>query len=76
MIILQTIATAVFCGAILGEVIKGNKKRKKQAQCENCMYLMRKGGRGWYTKYYCEKYDGFENPPEYCRSYKPRKDCE
>ena len=51
-------------------------KSKKKAPCDTCDHLTKKGG-GW--KYYCNGWgwdDGFDRPPEYCKSYKPREESE
>ena len=73
MIILQIIAIAVFCYAILRETRRSNEKK---ALCERCKYLTRKGGSGWTWRYSCERYRGFDRPPEYCGEFKPKEDGE
>lgn len=75
MIWLQVLATAVFCGAVLTETFKSNKKK---IPCDTCKHLLKKGGGVW--KYYCGNpvlYSGeFDKPPEYCVNYESREDGE
>jgi len=49
-------------------------KSKKHPMCDSCEHLVQKGG---FWKYYCDKNgwtNGFDNPPEYCKAYKPREE--
>ena len=76
MIWLQVLATAVFCGAVLTETFKSNKKK---IPCDTCEHLRRKGGGYW--KYECSmpvnSYSHeFDKPPEYCVNYESREDGE
>ena len=74
MILLQIMAATIVCAAILSDA---SKNREEQAMCSKCKYLTRKGGRGrWYYKYCCDKNDGFDKPPQYCKYYQPREENE
>lgn len=61
-------------GIIVVRIAKG-KKEPPPVPCDNCRYLLKKGG-GLY-KYYCRRpgstlYDCFNNAPEYCGEWKQR----
>ena len=49
--------------------------------CDSCKYLIRKGD-GYYEYscsdggHYCFSSHDFNKPPEYCKHYKPREECE
>lgn len=48
-------------------------KSKKEAPCDTCKHLTKKGGT-W--KYYCNGFgweDCYDKPPEYCKKYKKRE---
>ena len=47
---------------------------KKSIPCDSCVFIIKKGG---ILKYTCRRGDRsfddtFNNPPEYCKYYKPR----
>lgn len=62
-------------GIIVVRIAKG-KKEPPPVPCDNCRYLLKKGG-GPY-KYYCRRPgahpygDYFDNAPEYCREWEQR----
>ena len=72
--ILEAIATAVVCGAIIYDVT--HNQDGSCCQCESCKYLKRKNNVSRFSDtwiYNCDKFGGFDKPPKYCREYKSRE---
>ena len=72
--ILEAIATAVVCGAIIYDVT--HNQDGSCCQCESCKHLKRKNNATRFSDmwvYICDKYGGFDKPPKYCREYKSRE---
>lgn len=69
MIWLQITATVIVCGAIIVDVVKGNRK---PSICDSCRNLQRKNSRSRYWKYECTENYGLDHAPEFCSDYKPR----
>ena len=72
--ILEAIATAVVCGAIIYDVT--HNQDESCCQCESCKHLKRKNNATRFSDiwiYICDKYGGFDKPPKYCREYKSQE---
>ena len=69
------IGALCFLTLTIAKLISMKREREEQEEsneenCENCKHLKTYGS----SVYYCDKYGGFHQEPEYCRDFKRKKE--